>query len=345
VKLVLSSFTSLRREGAVLVAECGGGPAVQLEDPAAVALVGALTQPRTLAEAAAVAGISAQDAERLAEPLVACGALVDDDRAGREAHSAWTAPELLVHRRSRTPGVIPASVGRPPPALPAADWAHTVSLPAPDLERLEADDPPLAAVQAARRSIRAQASEPLTVDQLAEFLYRVGRVVDFENAQGGLDLAVRPYPSADGLYELELYPLVGACSGLDAGLYHYAADHHRLGLVTEPSEATEALRRDAAAAMGGVAWPQVLVIVAGRIGRLAWRYGPLSYTLMLKDTGALLGTMYLAATAMGLAGCAVATGDATLFAEASGLCSDDQAPVGEFSLGTPSADELLDRVQ
>ena len=58
---------------------------------------------------------------------------------------------------------------------------------------------------------------------------------------------------------------------------------------------------------------------------------------MLKNVGVLMQTMYLTATAMGLAGCAVGSGDADVFAAATGLDPDDQPSVGEFCLGQRSS--------
>jgi hypothetical protein len=49
----------------------------------------------------------------------------------------------------------------------------------------------------------------------------------------------------------------------------------------------------------------------------------------------LYQTMYLAATAMGLAPCAVGGGDADLFARAAGVDYYAETSVGEFLLGNP----------
>src|SRR5215470_14686816 len=53
----------------------------------------------------------------------------------------------------------------------------------------------------------------------------------------------------------------------------------------------------------------------------------------LKHVGVLYQTMYLTATAMGLAPCAVGGGNADLFAKATGLDPYSEASVGEFLLG------------
>src|SRR4029450_10317616 len=73
---------------------------------------------------------------------------------------------------------------------------------------------------------------------------------------------------------------------------------------------------------------QVLLILAARFPRVAWKYESMAYALTLKHVGVLYQTMYLAATAMGLAPCAIGGGDADLFARAAGT-----GPSAENSVG------------
>ncbi len=107
------------------------------------------------------------------------------------------------------------------------------------------------------------------------------------------------------VYPLEIYPVVQACVPLEPGFYHYDPLEHRLarlsGLTSEVLGLIE--RAGAAAAVPGRA-VQVLLVVAARFQRVAWKYSSLAYSLILKDLGGLMQTMYLAATAMGLAPCA-----------------------------------------
>ena len=79
---------------------------------------------------------------------------------------------------------------------------------------------------------------------------------------------------------------------------------------------------------------QVLVVVAARFPRFAWKYQSMAYGLILKNTGVLIQTMYLAATAMGLAPCGVGCGDADQFARAAGTDYYAETSVGEFLLGS-----------
>ena len=79
---------------------------------------------------------------------------------------------------------------------------------------------------------------------------------------------------------------------------------------------------------------QVLLIVSARLPRLSWKYASIAYALVLKHVGVVLHSMYLAATAMGLAPCALGAGDSDLFARAAGTDYYAETSVGEFVLGS-----------
>jgi SagB-type dehydrogenase family enzyme len=85
---------------------------------------------------------------------------------------------------------------------------------------------------------------------------------------------------------------------------------------------------------------QVLIILAARFPRIAWKYESIAYALILKHVGVVMQTMYLAATAMGLAPCAVGCGDADLFAKAAKLNYYEETSVGEFLLGSRPASDI-----
>jgi len=91
--------------------------------------------------------------------------------------------------------------------------------------------------------------------------------------------------------------------------------------------------------MGGKTTPDVLVILAARFRRVSWKYQSVSYSLILKEVGVLFQSMYLVATAMKLAPCALGGGDSELFGRAIGTEFHDETSVGEFALGS-QPDEL-----
>jgi len=204
------------------------------------------------------------------------------------------------------------------------------------------DEPTLTSILETRRSIRAYGNRPLTVDQLGGFLYRAARATNRFTAEVAtpaapvrMEFTPRPYPAAGALYELEIYPLVNACDGLDAGLYHYDPLQHALDRCANPSGSTAALLQGASYATGIPAQQlQVLLIITSRFQRVSWKYSSIAYAATLKHVGVLFQTMYLVATAMNLAPCALGCGDSDLFARAAGTDYLEETSVGEFVLGT-----------
>jgi SagB-type dehydrogenase family enzyme len=74
--------------------------------------------------------------------------------------------------------------------------------------------------------------------------------------------------------------------------------------------------------------------ITARSQRVFWKYESMAYALVLKNLGALYATMYLVASAMELAPCALGGGDSELFSTLTGLDPCGEPAVGEFVLGT-----------
>ncbi len=359
---VLSRFACFRRQGDKLVLESPLAHArVVLDDPRVVAILGSLATPMTLSDLAERSGnLTTSDMQAFlsmlheAKLVDQVGADVPDGRlpAGPKhdpALDTWEFHDLLFHsrsRRGRSDGRFGGTyrfADRPPPAaMKSHDRREGHELYRPDIEQLERNDPPLALVQERRRSIRKYGTRPITARQLGEFLYRVGRVkkhwqaaADAPSGPVNMDFTTRPYPAAGGLYELEFYAAVRACEDLDPGIYHYDPEPHHLARVSGPTGGCDALLADAAFSAGIAADTlQVLIILAARFGRLAWKYESIAYSLILKDVGVVYQTMYLAATAMNLAPCALGCGDSDLFARAAEIDYFEETSVGEFLLGS-----------
>lgn len=369
---VLSRFAYLRRQGVDMVVESPLAHArVILHEPALVAVIAALATPATAAQLGQYAAdIPAAAVARLVELLVENQMMETVDNDGsQQAPDAWEFHDLLFHSRSRR-GRSDAPFGgsyrlahRPPPPAVACGGAapapatggqpqsaksdfkpEIIPLYRPNLEQLMRDDPPLAVVQERRRSIREYAAKPLSVKQLGEFLFRVARVkrrwssrAKTPTGETDVDFASRPYPSGGALYELEFYLVVRACEGLAGGLYRYHPVDHDLIVIAHPSCDTDALLDEAAASAGMAPQSlQVLLILTARHERIAWKYESIAYALVLKHVGVVYQTMYLAATAMNLAPCALGCGDADRFARASGMDYFAETSVGEFLLGSLS---------
>jgi SagB-type dehydrogenase family enzyme len=315
-----------------------GRAEVELEDESAASVALALARPRTFDELAARAGgLEPALLEGLLVLLHNAAALAGAD----DAAPWWELHDLVFHMRSRRGrhdapyGGTYRHDGRTPPPLPKprANGAAGIALTRPDLDALRRSDPPFTAVLEQRRSSRAYGHDPLSLGELGELLYRAARyqaVVPGEET----DIAFRPSPSGGALQELELYPAVARCDGLEPGIYHYRPHEHEL---TPVAGATPTLRRllDEAWWTANRESPlQVCLIVTARCGRVFWKYESMAYALVLKNLGALYATLNLVATAMGLASTALGGGNSELFARATGLDPLEEPAVGEFLVGS-----------
>nr|WP_249142146.1 SagB family peptide dehydrogenase [Bradyrhizobium diazoefficiens] len=350
--IVLSRFAYLHRRGNEMVLQSPrAGALFRICDPAIAAALALLSRPHSIGKLRKQVGSLNFDLLGLlldSAMLLKLGAKDGDGLRASEGDPnlvLWDFHDLLFHTRSTEGrhtdpvGGTYAYAGVMPP-LPAVrpPWpGKTIAL-----GKLAAPEPasPFARLLRERHSTREfDDRNPVTLAELAQFLGTTARVLS--EWKGGRDVdgvpevtySSRPYPAAGSAYELELYLAVSNCEGLARGLYHYDAGGHALTAIDVPPQQLHAMFTSAAYAMGASGPPQVLITIAARFGRISWKYASIAYSLILKDAGVLLQTFYLAATDMGLGGCAIGTGNIERFAKMTGLDFHVEGPVGQFALG------------
>ncbi len=270
-----------------------------------------------------------------------------DSDARRIALAQWEFHDLLFHTRERRGwNREPAGAAfpfidqiEPLPAVRPAWPGKRIALPrAPDAVAGE----PFAAVLARRCSERAyDAAHPITLADLGALLDRAARirssmahpVRDIKGRTAEFEITFRPYPTGGASHELEIYPIVDFCVGLKSGCYHYDASAHELVRISERTREIDKLLRFARSATADLARPQILLGVTARFARVMWKYRAFCYAMILRDTGALYQTLYLAATELGLSPCAIGSGNSLLFSQVTGLDPLIEGNVGEFILG------------
>jgi len=347
----LSRHVSIRPvPGGFLLESLLSGRSFRLTSPAVFPLLFALTRPVRLADL--VDAVDPAQRARLLALLEQCHDLqiltmVGDDGAAEEdvgslAH--WEFHDLLFHVRSRS-GRNPWPLGAtyhlrgvlpPEPALKNGSVPGILPLPVPDIERLKREDLPFTRVLEERRT--RYGGGPLDLPSLGEFLYRTCRVTGVVEA-GGERLARKVYPSGGSLHSLEVYVVASDCEGLSPGVYHYQAAEHALaptgGFDTEVRELLRELRGRTGNRIPDD--PPVLLVITARFRRVMWKYQSIAYRTVLAEVGVLYQTMYLVATAMGLAPCAIGAGDSDRFARVVGTDYYAETSVGEFVLGGRAA--------
>ncbi|MBS0650975.1 MAG: SagB family peptide dehydrogenase [Verrucomicrobia bacterium] len=184
-----------------------------------------------------------------------------------------------------------------------------------------------------RKSVRKHGEKPLSLEQLSEFLFFSSRIKGKMTAHGE-ELSLRPYPAGGARYELEINLIVHQCCGLERGVYHYHPLQHALCRVSEFNETAELLLKDACISTATDTFPQVLIILSARFHRVYRKYQSMAYAVILKNVGSLVQTMYLTASALDLAPCAIGGGNSDHFCQLVGTDYLEETSVGEFMLGS-----------
>ncbi|HBB31681.1 MAG TPA: dehydrogenase [Cyanobacteria bacterium UBA8803] len=359
-KYILSRFAYCRKDKDQMVVESPLSHAqIVLREGQGAALFHQLFAPQSCQELCAkVLGISPDTAlmifnllwsSHLISELQDNGEIQEDANA---ALSQWEFHDLLFHSRSRT-GRHANPVGRtyrflekvePLPAVKPKPATETENIPLyqPDLEKLKAADYPFTLILEARKSLRHYHEQPITDKQLGEFLYRCARIRQVMPA-GREEISSRPYVNAGANYELELYLIVNSCQNISAGFYYYCPQEHQLCRLSNLNNHVAALLEEARLSNREQCLPQVAILISARFQRITWAYESIAYSGLLKNVGALYQTMYLVATAMDLAPCAIGSGNSDLFAAATGLDYYAETSVGEFIIGSKPRDEMMVR--
>jgi SagB-type dehydrogenase family enzyme len=356
--IVLSRFAYLRRRGNEMVLESPrAGALFRIGDPKVAASLATLSTRQKISRFRRQDGFPGL---ALLALLVDCEILfkieaADGDglRPSEGDHNLvlWDFHDLLFHThstegRQANPlgGLYPyASAIAPPPAVRPRWPGKKIDL--RELSPAASETiSPIATLLHQRHSTRDfDDQHPITLAELSRFLDTTARVqakwkspVDLGNGGPDVEYAARPYPSGGSAYELELYLTVANCDGLARGFYHYDADRHALVPIDARPHELDALLASAEFAMGAAAVPQILITIAARFDRISWKYSSIAYSLILKDVGVLIQTLYLMATDMGLGGCAIGTSNIDLFAKMTGIEFHIEGPVGQFALGRGS---------
>jgi SagB-type dehydrogenase family enzyme len=349
--LVLSRFAYMRRRGDDMVLESPrSGALFRVCDPQIATAIAVLSSPQQIKQLRRLDGFPGDELLAL---LLDCQILFKVDVAGESGlrlgegdHGLvlWDFHDLLFHARSTEGrhanllgGVYPhVGVIPPPPAVRPSWPGKTINLPEFSASHSEALSPIAKALRERRSTRSFDDQRPITLAELSCFLDGTARVLSRSNATLELDdggHTVRPYPSAGAAYELELYLAVNLCEGLARGFYHYDAGAHGLAPIGVAANELEALLAGAGYAMDAPAAPQILITIAARFGRMSWKYSSIAYALVLKDVGVLTQTLYLAASEMGLGGCAIGIANVDLFAKMTGVEFHVEGPVGQFAIG------------
>ena len=352
--IALSRFAYLRRRGKEMVLESPRAGAVfAIHDAKIATALAILSQPQKISQFRKERGFPGLELLGLLVDCQILFKLKPDDADGLRASESepdlalWDFHDLLFHThstegRQANPlgGLYSYSDLRAPLPAVRQPWpGQSIDL---NNATMIAAPTPFVTLLNERHSTRDFDNEhPIKLNELASLLQTAARVRAKWTARADdlgedgpeVSYASRPYPSAGAAYELELYLAVAHCEGLAPGFYHYDAERHALASIDVKSQDIDAQLYDAEFAIGASGPPQILFVITARFGRVSWKYSSVAYSLILKDVGVLTQTLYLAATDLGLGGCAIGINNIDRFARMTGLDFAIEGPVGQFALG------------
>jgi len=152
----------------------------------------------------------------------------------------------------------------------------------------------------ARRTWRRFAREPVRLSALSTLLGLTFSVQDWLKVPGLGRLALKTSPSGGARHPIEAYVVALRIAGLPRGLYHYAADTHRLELLHRGTT-----RQQVTSWLANQYWfgsAAAVVLMTAVFPRSQWKYKHArAYRVVLLDAGHLCQTFCLVATWLKLA--------------------------------------------
>src|SRR5688572_15383915 len=149
-----------------------------------------------------------------------------------------------------------------------------------------------------RRSIRAYAPIPMSLEELSRLLFLTTGIT-----AGLHGNARRAAPSSGALYPIEIYPVVHRVDGVEPGVYHYAYREHALEQVRAGDFRAPVVEQGIAQEFLGQCG--VVLFVTMILQRMRPKYQDRSYRYGLLEAGHVGENAYLAATWMGLGACGI----------------------------------------
>jgi SagB-type dehydrogenase family enzyme len=146
-------------------------------------------------------------------------------------------------------------------------------------------------------------------------------------------LQLRPFPSAGGLYPVEVYVAALSCASVERGIHHYDPGKHALAKVAPCPAKGELDRLIFADNLGDGA--AAALILTGVFERAQAKYGERGYRFVLLEAGHAAQNVLLAAQSMGLAGAPIGGFCEDALGAAMGLDATRESPVYVVLLGAP----------
>lgn len=217
------------------------------------------------------------------------------------------------------------------------DYHRHNSIALPDPEPIECD---LATVLDRRRSRRSFANQGISCQTVGTLLGHTVSPSDKADA-GNFPETFRPYPSAGGLYPIEVYLVVREGTDISPGTYYYSPRDHALRVLTSgrPETTFTNCFMHEPFARGIVADAPVTVVLTGSLSRIKSKYGPVGYRFALFEAGHLAQNLLLVLSSLGLSGVPLGSFLDDELDQFLGIDGMNEAALYPIALGYPRDDD------
>jgi len=217
-----------------------------------------------------------------------------------------------------------------PPLVKAAMTDCAIDLPK-DFRALNIEHDFLAIINR-RKSHRVYTDQPVSLPALAYLLWCTQGV---KSVRGKAYATLRTVPGGGARHPFECYMAVRKVEGLEPGLYHYLPMKHQVEFLGGREDMEDMIGRT----LLEQRWAEKASVVfyySCVFYRAEWRYGVQAHPTVLIDSGHVTENLYLAATSIGLGGCAIASVDGPLANRVFGLDGEEETIFYAMPVGTVS---------
>lgn len=167
---------------------------------------------------------------------------------------------------------------------------------------------------------------------LSNLLFHGGRVRDVWEAPDGYRATSRPSPSAGGRHPIDLLCVANDVEGLKEGIYVFDPFVCDLIEIPNSEKAQEELTMEAFVRLGENDIPPLAIFFVAQLHKTFSRY-PGGITFIYRDSGALLATLSLVATSLGLYSCGIGSSGMRIVNELMEIPFPKAVEVGGIAVG------------
>ena len=191
-----------------------------------------------------------------------------------------------------------------------------------------------------RKSHRVYTQAPMSLLELSYLLWCTQGV---KSVRGKAYATLRTVPCGGARHEFECYLALRNVTNLEDGLYHYLPMKHQMEFLGPKEDLEDFISRS----LCGQSWAtkaNAVFYYSCVFYRAEWRYGIWAHAPILMDSGHVTENLYLAATSIGLGGCAIAAVEPQTANEAFTLDGQEETifyamPVGKIRPEDQPAEE------